>query len=192
MAKEIKTTIFRFESVFARSSPKCLSFGHVESVQILGTDETSQYSKTREILHFVKNEIALLLRRNSNARANRQGQKRSPHPAWSVCLVALAVAIIGLIVFKLGLHVTSENPAIVSLLYGCAPLIGLLILQIIVTCFYSLLICSVEQILADDDTPLPKHSAINKLSLRSYPFSTIAFSLSLKEHSPPDFPILVY
>jgi hypothetical protein len=193
MAKKIKATIFRLEAVFARSSPKCLSFCHVDPDRRSG--ETSQYSKTREILlpmNRDQNDIAFLLGGSSDSRPNRPGRKRSPNPAWSVCLVALAVAIIGLIFFKLGFHVTSATPAIVSLLYGFAPLIGLLFLQIIITLLYSLLICSVGRILADDDTPVPKPSRKAKLYHSNYLISKIALSLSLKEHSPPISPIPCY
>jgi hypothetical protein len=79
-----------------------------------------------------------------------------------------------------------------SLLYGFAPLYGLLFLLVVVTVVYSLLVCSVDRILTEDDMPVPQHSGKAKLYFGNYPFSKIALSLSLKEHSPPILPIPCY
>jgi hypothetical protein len=99
----------------------------------------------------------------------------------TIALISTAVGLIGL-----------RYPELMSLLYGFAPLIGLLFLLVVVTLAYTLLICSVERVFTDDDTPVPKHSRKTKLCFSNYQFSKIALSLSLKEHSPPVNPFPCY
>jgi hypothetical protein len=82
------------------------------------------------------------------------------------------------------------TPEIVSLLCGIAPLIGVFFLQIIITILYSLLVCAAEKVLKDENTPAPELSRKEKLHIViNYAFSKIYLSLSLKEHSPPLFPV---
>lgn len=106
---------------------------------------------------------------------------------WSTRV--LIPTVLGLIFLTVGLQFivlgNPRCPEAISLFYGFAPLIALLFLQIIVTLLYSLLICSVERIFADDDTPVPKPSRKVKLHFSNFPFLKIEHSLSLKEHSPP-------
>ncbi len=122
--------------------------------------------------------------RFNEAMATRPSRRSIP-PAATVCLIALAVAIVGLCFFRCALNVHHATPIIVSLLYGFAPLIGLFFLQIIATVLFYLFICSVERELADDGPPIPKRSASTRLYPHRTVFSKTDLSLSLKEHSPP-------
>ncbi len=122
--------------------------------------------------------------RFNDAAASRLTRRSIP-PAATVWLIALGVAIVGLCLFRCALNVNHATPVIVSLLYGFAPLIGLLFLQIIATVLFFLFICSVERKLADDGPPIPKRSASTRLCHHRPAFSKTDLSLSLKEHSPP-------
>lgn len=105
------------------------------------------------------------------------------------CTRVLISTVLGLISLNVSLRFIvlgiPRCPEVISLFCGFAPLIMLLFLLIIGTLLYSLLICSVGQIFADDDTPVPKPSRKVKLHFSNHPFSKIEHSLSLKEHSPP-------
>jgi len=83
---------------------------------------------------------------------------------------------------------------IALLFYGFMPLIGLFLFPFILGFIYSLLICSVEQVFADNDNnAVPKRSRKVKWHLNSNDLiSNITLALSLKEHSPPNSLITSY
>jgi hypothetical protein len=85
----------------------------------------------------------------------------------------------------------SSVDVIRRLLVGFAPLIGLFFLLLLLTFLYTILLSSVERILAcDDENVVPEKEKKNKWrvvrSFISPPLTT--HYLSLKEHSPPALP----
>lgn len=74
-----------------------------------------------------------------------------------------------------------------SLLSGFAPLIGLCVLLMLIALLISLLICTVERTLAEEDNgiaPEPHHKSKWR-RVAHFLFDQLSDRLSLKEHSPP-------
>jgi hypothetical protein len=89
-------------------------------------------------------------------------------------------------------YLARDHPTIVvlsSLLSEFAPLIGLCVLLVIVSLLISYLVCTVEQMLADEDDGIVRepHFKSKWYRITYFPSELLTYSLGLKEHSPPVF-----
>lgn len=108
-------------------------------------------------------------------------------------VIALTVLVSSL---TAGAYLTHEDlPVAVlrSLLIGFSPLIGLFVLLIVFSVLYSILLCSVVQVLAkEDEDSVPETDPKKRWHLAPHGASSLLPDyLSLKEHSPPAFSFLL-